>query len=146
MAAPAVFDERRRALRRRASRTPCWAAWLRQRVWDAARSDAFAPGERVLELGCGTGEDAIWLARRGMSVLATDVSSGMLRTAAAKIAAAGVDDRVRVSALDAAQPHLTTKTSFDGAFGNFGVLNCVPNRQRLAHWLGDQMPTRRAGW
>ncbi|MBI2568426.1 MAG: radical SAM protein [Candidatus Schekmanbacteria bacterium] len=41
----------------------------------------------ILELGCGTGEDAIWLAGHGHSVVATDASTAMLGIAGAKAAA-----------------------------------------------------------
>ena len=37
------------------------------------------PSSKILELGCGTGEDALRLARRGHRVLATDVSTAMRR-------------------------------------------------------------------
>ena len=46
---------------------------MRAAVWRRLDT-AFAPGERVLELNCGTGEDAVHLAERGVRVLATDVS------------------------------------------------------------------------
>ena len=39
------------------------------------------PGGHVLELGCGTGRDARFLASIGAKVLATDGSAGMLREA-----------------------------------------------------------------
>ncbi|MFN8181110.1 MAG: methyltransferase domain-containing protein [Bacteroidia bacterium] len=39
---------------------------------------------RVLELNCGTGEDALWLARKGHQVTATDNSAGMLDAAREK--------------------------------------------------------------
>lgn len=42
-----------------------------------------APGSAVLELGCGSGRDARWLAARGARVLATDGSSAMLQAAEA---------------------------------------------------------------
>ncbi|MFE6779939.1 class I SAM-dependent methyltransferase [Streptomyces sp. NPDC057702] len=52
-----------------------------------------APG-RALDLGCGEGADAIWLARRGWRVTATDVSATALRRAATDAATAGVGDRI----------------------------------------------------
>jgi SAM-dependent methyltransferase len=75
---------------------------LRQRVWDTLAC-VFQPGQRILELGCGTGEDAVFLARRGVSVLATDPSAGMLGVAQAKAREAGLLDRVRFAQMDAAR-------------------------------------------
>jgi SAM-dependent methyltransferase len=52
-----------------------------------------APGT-ALDLGCGEGADAIWLAGRGWRVTAVDVSRVALGRAAAHAAEAGVADRV----------------------------------------------------
>ena len=53
---------------------------LREAVW--RRLDArFAPGDRVLELACGTGEDAVHLASRGVRVTAVDASAAMVEAA-----------------------------------------------------------------
>src|SRR5689334_14019983 len=72
---------------------------MRAAVW--RRLDAaFRPGDRVLELNCGTGEDAIYLGRRGVRVLATDISAGMLDVTRAKVARAGLADVVQVERLD----------------------------------------------
>lgn len=53
-----------------------------------------APG-RALELGCGEGGDAIWLAAQGWDVLAVDLSQVALDRAARHAAESGVADRVR---------------------------------------------------
>ena len=42
------------------------------------------PGDKVLYVGVGTGEDALLAARRGAEVTAIDLSAGMLRRAKAK--------------------------------------------------------------
>lgn len=47
------------------------------------------PG-RALDLGCGEGADAIWLAKRGWQVTAVDISSVALRKAAGHAAGANV--------------------------------------------------------
>ncbi|MEU3183648.1 methyltransferase domain-containing protein [Streptomyces sp. NPDC006923] len=51
------------------------------------------PG-RALDLGCGEGGDAIWLAQRGWRVTATDISGVALERAARHAAEAGVGDLV----------------------------------------------------
>ena len=48
----------------------------------------------ALELGCGEGADAVWLAQRGWRVVAVDVSTVALSRAASHAAAAGVADRI----------------------------------------------------
>jgi len=52
-----------------------------------------APGS-ALDLGCGQGGDAIWLASRGWSVTAADISTAALSTAARNAAAAGLADAI----------------------------------------------------
>jgi len=120
------------------------ARWLRETV-QAHLSTTFGPGDHVLELGCGTGEDALRLARRGVLVTATDVSQSMLDVAQHKAAAAGLSNLIDFAHLDLTQ--LTTSVSEDlppatchlplfGAFSNFGPLNCLPDRRGVAAALG----------
>ena len=40
--------------------------WIRERVWSRL-AQLFPRGSHVLELGCGTGEDAVWLAQQGIT-------------------------------------------------------------------------------
>ncbi|MEU8120692.1 class I SAM-dependent methyltransferase [Spirillospora sp. NPDC049024] len=48
----------------------------------------------ALDLGCGEGADAVWLARRGWRVTAADISGVALERAARRAEEAGVADRV----------------------------------------------------
>ncbi len=57
----------------------------------------------ALELGCGDGGDAIWLAGQGWRVTAVDISATALRRAAERASAAGVGDRVSGERHDLAQ-------------------------------------------
>jgi len=113
---------------------------LRAVVWEHLDA-TFHPGNRVLDLGCGTGEDAVRLAQRGIDVLATDVSAGMLARAHEKAEGAGVADRVHLLQLDLRQHPLSLPASWrgsdciDGAFSSFGALNCLPDRRALASTL-----------
>jgi SAM-dependent methyltransferase len=84
----------------------------------------FAPGSRVLDLGCGTGEDATFLAARGVEVGAVDASGAMIERAQTKARERGVAASVRfergaLEELGAFEP------VWDGAYSNFGALNCA---------------------
>lgn len=57
----------------------------------------------ALDLGCGEGADAVWLAGRGWRVTAVDVSPTALRRAAAHADEAGVGERITFAEHDLAQ-------------------------------------------
>lgn len=84
----------------------------------------FAPGARVLDLGCGTGEDAVFMASLGVRVHAVDVSPAMVEATRAKAERAGVSDRVTASVL-AAESVASLGDGWDGAYSDFGALNCT---------------------
>ncbi|HLJ48062.1 MAG TPA: class I SAM-dependent methyltransferase [Bryobacteraceae bacterium] len=107
----------------------------REAVWrDLER--VFQPRQRVLELNCGTGLDALHLAQRGVQVLACDISPRMVELARDRVAAAKLNVDFRVLANeDLAQ--LATDGPFDGAFSNFSGLNCVDDLAAAARDLGS---------
>jgi SAM-dependent methyltransferase len=114
--------------------------YLRARVQQRLERH-FHAGDHVLELGCGTGEDALILAQRGVRVTATDASPAMLEIARQKTAG---NSLVRVETLDLQM--LRTRravslpiTNFDGAFANFGPLNILNDWRPLAEWLSEQV-------
>lgn len=67
------------------------------------------PGD-VLDLGCGAGGDALWLARQGWRVTAVDVSSVAVERLTALAVSHGLDDRIT------AQRHDLRESFPDGAF------------------------------
>jgi ubiquinone/menaquinone biosynthesis C-methylase UbiE len=76
----------------------------------------FRAGDTILDLGCGTGEDALRFARRGVKVVGIDESSEMVRIARER----GVDACVcRIEDMG------SLSMTFDGAVSDFGALNCV---------------------
>ena len=87
----------------------------------------FRPGQRILDIGCGTGEDAAHFAARGVTVCATDASVAMVQLAQAR---GGFMAEVR-TAEDLAQ----IGGAFDGAISNFGALNCVNDLPTVARPL-----------
>ena len=72
------------------------------------------PGDRVLELGCGTGALTLQCARRGAQVTAIDISPRMLAVARRRASAAGRADQIQWHLMDAASAteHLAAH-SFD---------------------------------
>lgn len=99
------------------------------------RLDArFAPGDRILELACGTGEDAVHLGRRGVRVLATDASEFMVEQARTKTA--GLRGMIEVRQL-AIEDLTSLSGPFDGAFSSFGGLNCVQDLGAAGQALAD---------
>lgn len=106
----------------------------RNAVWRELRRE-FRYGQRVLEINCGTGEDALMLARSGVAVDACDVSQAMIdvahRRACNEVAEAKVTFRVL-----AAEELGAIRESYDGAFSNFGGLNCVADLRQVSRELG----------
>ncbi|RYY39146.1 MAG: class I SAM-dependent methyltransferase [Chitinophagaceae bacterium] len=93
------------------------------------------PECKLLELNCGTGEDAIYFSNQGHQVCATDVSHAMLEELERKASAQPIAGRLTVRQcsfhnLDA----LGFEHQFDAVFSNFGGLNCT---HRLAEVLAS---------
>jgi ubiquinone/menaquinone biosynthesis C-methylase UbiE len=101
-----------------------WA--MRRQLW-RHYAMLFRLGMRVLDVGCGTGTDAIFLARQGVRVDAIDISAGMLAELERKTRAAGLTQMV--SARQMAVSELTTlpPASFDGIISAYAALNAVPD-------------------
>lgn len=83
------------------------AGWLASIPEVDARLHA-APPARVADLGCGSGWSSIAIARAYPDVIvdAIDVDAASIETAQAKVAAAGLADRVRPAVHDASGPEL----------------------------------------
>jgi SAM-dependent methyltransferase len=93
---------------------------------------AFPEGASLLELGGGTGEDALHLAARGRRILLTDGAPAMVERTRQKAAAAGLADRVTAEVVAIEElprfgslPPSAGRPPFDGAYSNFAAFNCV---------------------
>ena len=104
----------------------------REAVW--RRLDTlFPPGAEVLDLGCGTGADALHLARSGRRVTAIDSSAEMVRIAQSR----GVN-ALHLPIENLAQLNAT----YDGVLSNFGAVNCIADLPRLAATLAPLVRSR----
>jgi ubiquinone/menaquinone biosynthesis C-methylase UbiE len=105
---------------------------MRRALW-RRYARIFRPGDTVLDFGCGTGTDAMYLARLGIRVTGIDASPGMIsefrrKAAAEQLARAGIEARVG---------QLTdlrgfAAGSFAGVTSAFAALNTVPDLSEFA--------------
>jgi S-adenosylmethionine-diacylgycerolhomoserine-N-methlytransferase len=104
-----------------------------------------APGDRVLEVGCGTGRNLIKLARAypEARLFGLDVSQEMLTTAAASVARAKLSARVALGRADATSfdpQGLLGESSFERVFISY-ALSMIPRwRGAIAHALDVLAP------
>ena len=78
--------------------------------------------KKILEINCGTGEDALWLAKQGFEVTATDISETMVQVAKSKN---NSQNPVFLQAdINELHQHFDGQ-QFDLIFSNFGGLNCL---------------------
>ncbi len=112
---------------RRWTDTPIGRA-QRELVWRNV-DPLFQAGERILDVGCGTGADAAHFAALGVAVRATDPSPAMIEVARRRGGfTTGVLRAEEVASIAA---------TFDGAISNFGALNCVADLPAVARGLAS---------
>ena len=93
----------------------------------------FAPGSRLLDLGCGTGIDAARMARLGYRITATDWSPEMVRRTRDRAQHEGLLGHVLPINIGAHELHRVGDAgAYDGAYSNLGALNCVPDLADVA--------------
>src|SRR6266571_6874392 len=110
----------------------------RRSVW-METDRIFRAGQRILEINCGTGIDALHLAGRGIEVLACDSSPRMVEVARRKALRAflNVPPQFRVIGTEEIKilGDQEGGAAFDGVFSNFAGLNCVGDLPRVARDL-----------
>lgn len=110
---------------------------IRQRM-QGLLMEAFRPGDRVLDIGAGTGIEAIMLAERGVRIVATDVSDAMIRRTEEKALARGLGE-LQVAKIAAHEIGRLVerygRASFDGSYSHGGVLNMDPDPEAVARGL-----------
>jgi SAM-dependent methyltransferase len=111
----------------------------RAAVW-CELEKTFQAGNRVLEIGCGTGVDACFLAKHSVRVVACDSSPQMIAITKNKVREnrlQGLVEPILLRAEDIAR--LPSEGLFDGAFSNFGAINCIEDLRPLAHVLYERL-------
>jgi S-adenosylmethionine-diacylgycerolhomoserine-N-methlytransferase len=103
------------------------------------------PGDRVLEIGCGTGRNLIKAAKTypQAQFFGLDVSGEMLKTAATSIARAGLSQRIRLGQGDAAafDPEaLFGHARFERVMISYALSMIPPWREALAQGLDVVSP------
>lgn len=84
--------------------------------------------KKILEMNCGTGEDAMILAKKGAIVTATDISKEMLAVSTQKAIKAGINN-INFTQWDLNEGFpFTLSEKFDIGFSNFGGWNCLSEK------------------
>jgi SAM-dependent methyltransferase len=100
---------------------------MRSEMWHWLDASFAQPG-RLVDLGCGTGLDAVRMAHLGHHITATDWSPKMVARTLERAQHEGLSARVDALAVGSHElQHLLGSGSYDGAYSNLGPLNCVPH-------------------
>lgn len=103
---------------------------MRTTLWDTVCCEV-PTGGQLLDIGCGTGLDALEFAGRGYQVVASDWSPQMVGRTRARAAAAGLEANVVAMHLGVQQLD-QLQDEFDGIYSDFGPLNCAPDLHAVA--------------
>jgi ubiquinone/menaquinone biosynthesis C-methylase UbiE len=107
----------------------------RDAVWKVL-ARTFRTKDKILELNCGTGEDAIFLAGQGISVFALDASPQMIARAQQRHQHISAQTPVVFCEMPIERiGELRPQKPFDGAFSNFSGLNCIADLDEVASSL-----------
>ena len=113
--------------------------YKRKRVKDHI-SQFLSPNSKILELNCGTGDDAIWFAENGHHVHATDLSDGMIAALKQKISDHKLEERISYEKCSfTALNHLRNKGPYDLIFSNFAGLNCTGELNKVLQSFSSLM-------
>jgi ubiquinone/menaquinone biosynthesis C-methylase UbiE len=96
------------------------------------------PASRILELNAGTGEDAIYFAKKGHQVHATDISEGMQKELRKKLNEQNLNCYITTELRSYSElENLEQKGPYDFIFSNFAGLNCTNDIEKVLTSLAE---------
>jgi SAM-dependent methyltransferase len=105
---------------------------MRREIWRILDA-TFEPGSRLIDLGCGTGLDAVRMATVGHHVTAMDWSPRMVERTRQRAEREHLANRVQSIIVGAHElSRVDGQDQYDGAYSNLGALNCVPDLAETA--------------
>ena len=102
--------------------------WMRKRVRTHLLKE-LSPNAKILEINCGTGIDAVFLAKKNYQVLATDIAEGMLKLVKQKIENENLASNLLCKKLSFTELNTLKPQKFNHIFSNFGGLNCSSKKE-----------------
>ena len=108
--------------------TPPWVGQARSELVELVESDELLPG-RAIDLGCGEGDNAIFLAQHGFQVTAVDFSPAAIDKARVKARKAGADVEFLID-------DLTQLANVSGQFDllvDYGTFDDLSTKDRAAY-------------
>ncbi len=110
--------------------------WIRRELW-RHYAEVFQPGQLILDVSCGTGIDSLFLARRGIRVVAADISPGMLLQLLRKVRDAELPGLVMPCMEDSERLASWRPGTFDGIVSAFAGLSTISDLSRFAAAAAD---------
>jgi len=98
-------------------------------------------GSKVLELNCGTGIDAMFLAENNIKIFVTDISIQMINIVKQKSASANNKNIIGIETASFDEIDKINETGFDAVISNFGGLNCINDFDKLSADLSAKLKT-----
>lgn len=96
------------------------------------------PKSSILEINCGTGDDAIYFAQHNHKVHATDISKGMQQVLQQKIVAYNLQSNISNELCSFTElKSLKNKGPYHAIFSNFAGLNCTANLVDVLHSFNE---------
>ncbi len=114
---------------------------MRAQMWRTL-TQLFPRGARLLDIGCGTGLDAVYLAERGYRVVATDWSPQMVERTRARVQDDGLSEAVALRVVGMQDLLQLREQPFDGLYSDLGPLNCAPDLSTVAQACAQLLKPR----